>query len=209
MFNLLEDQFINSAVSRAEQSRISYNLQKEEFRSLNESLQIYLNDIKTIDDSNRRLQENIEQIRTNYILTLENLLKRLPNDFHEQSQILNEAHIDRYTFKSRSRRLINEREEIKRRIHFIASDEKEQLKRLSHLQKKERVVHNEFMELKEKLQNCLNYIEIEKQNHRQAMNKVDNLQVQLEKICIERSKTEVKREEILIIIIIFFHSDLV
>ncbi|CAF3156375.1 unnamed protein product [Rotaria sp. Silwood2] len=190
MFNLFEDQLIDDIVSRAEQSRISYNSQREEFRNLNASLQTYLGDIKTIDDNNRHLQENIHQIRTNYISTLENYLKHLLNDFRQISQQLTEVHIDRYKFKSRARRIVNEREEFKRRINFIAANEKEQIKRLNILQKKERSVRNEFLKLNEQLQNCLTYVENEKQIHQKAMNKVDSLQLQLEQICVERSKTE-------------------
>ncbi|CAF1217905.1 unnamed protein product [Rotaria sordida] len=190
MFYLLEDQLIDDIVSRAEQSRISYNLQREEFHNLNGNLQTYLNNIKTIDDDNHHLKENIQQIRTNYISTLENDLKYLLNDFHQLSQKLTEIHIDRYKFKAHTRRIVNEREEFKQRINFIASNEKEQIKHLNILQKKERSVRNEFLKLNEQLQNCLNNVENEKQAHQQAMNKVDSLQVQLEQICIERSKTE-------------------
>jgi pimeloyl-ACP methyl ester carboxylesterase len=40
------------------------------------------------------------------------------------------------------------------------------------------------------MQNLYNYLQTEKQTHQQAMVKVDDLQIQLEQICIERSKTE-------------------
>ncbi|CAF3772870.1 unnamed protein product [Rotaria sp. Silwood1] len=190
MFNIFEDQLIDDIVSQVEQSRISYNLQREEFHNLNTNLQTYLDNIKTIDNDNYHLQEDIQQIRTNYISTLENYLKRLLNDFRQLSQQLTDIHIDRYKYKSRARRIINEREEFKRRINFIANNEKEQIKCLNFLQKKERTVRNELLKLNEQLQHCLKYVENEKQTHQQAMNKVDNLQVQLEQICVERSKTE-------------------
>lgn len=194
MLDLIDDRLINDVVSRAEQSRISYNLQTEEFRSLNANLQTYLNEIKVIDDENRDLQDDIRQIRSNYILTLENILTRLPNDFSQKSRELTEENIKRYKEKSRTRRFINEREELKRRIQFVSNDGKEQIKCLNILQKKERSVYNEFIKLKEQLQNCLNSIENEKQTHQQSMKKVDNLQIQLEQVCVERSKTEVNKK---------------
>jgi chromosome segregation ATPase len=190
MFNLFEDQLIDDAVLRAEQSRVSYNLQTEEFRSLNTNLQTYLDDIKIIDDDNHKLQENIEQIRTQYIITLENHLKRLPNDFRIQSQLLNDVHIERYKLKSRTRRFLTEREEYKRRINFVSRNEKDQIKQLNILQKQERIIRNEFTQLNEQLQRTLKYVENEKQIHQQAMDRVDDLQIQLEQKCVERSKTE-------------------
>jgi len=190
MFNLFEDQLIDDAVLRAEQSRVSYNLQTEEFRSLNTNLQTYLDDIKIIDDDNHKLQENIEQIRTQYIITLENHLKRLPNDFRIQSQLLNDVHIERYKLKSRTRRFLTEREEYKRRINFVTRNEKDQIKQLNILQKQERIIRNEFTQLNEQLQRLLKYVENEKQIHQQAMDRVDDLQIQLEQKCVERSKTE-------------------
>jgi len=200
MLNTPEDQLLDDVVSRVEQSRFSYKLQTEEFRNLNTNFQTYLNDTKIIDDANRQLQENIEQIRTNYIITLENHLKRLPEDFRQESHILTEAHIERYKSKSRAKRFINEREELKKRIHFVASNEKDQIKRLNNLQKQERLIENEFKIINEQIQNLYNYLQTEKQIHREAMDKVDNLQLQLEQICIERSKTEFEiqtlREEV-------------
>jgi chromosome segregation ATPase len=200
MLNFVKDQLLDDVVSRAEQSRFSYTLQTEEFRNLNSNLQAYLNDIKIIDEENRQLQDNIEQIRTNYIITLENHLKRLPEDFREESSILTEAHIERYKSKSRAKRSINEREELKKRINFAVSNEKNQIKRLNNLQKQERLVNNEFKNLNAQIQNLYNYVQTEKQTHQQAMDKVDNLQIQLEQICIERSKTEFEiqtlREEV-------------
>lgn len=180
----------NDVVLRAEQSRVSYNLQTEEFRNLNANLEIYLGDIKIIDNDNSQLQETIEQIRTRYILTLENNLKRLPNDFRIQSQILTDAHLERYKFKSRTRRLLAEREELKRRIHFVSTNEKDQTKYLNNLQKQERSIQNQFNQLNEQYQHVLKYVENEKQLHQQAMNKVDHLQIQREQIFIERSKIE-------------------
>ncbi|CAF1382348.1 unnamed protein product, partial [Rotaria sordida] len=156
-----------------------------EFRNLNENLRTYLNDIKKIDDKNRQLQNNIEQIRTNYIKALENHLKRLPEDFRQESHVLAEAHIERYKSKSHAKRFINEREEIKKRINFVASNEKEQIKRLNTLQKQQSLVEKELKNLNEQLQNLYSYVENEKQTYRQAMDKVDDLQIQLEQICIE------------------------
>jgi chromosome segregation ATPase len=200
MFNLLEDQFLDDAVFRAEQSRFSYTLQMEEFRSLNSNLQVYLNDIKSIDDENHQLQENIEQLRTNYVVTLESHLKRLPEDFRQESQTLTEAHLERYKSKSRAKRFSNEREELKKRIHFLVTNEKDQTKRLNHLQKQDRSVTNEFKSLNQQIQTLYHYVQTEKHNHQEAMNKVDHLQIQLEEICIERSKTEFEiqtlREEV-------------
>jgi chromosome segregation ATPase len=187
MLNPLED----DVFSLAERSRFSYNLQTEEFRNLNTNLQTYLNDIKRIDDENRQLQTNIDEIRSNYLITLENHVKRLPEDFRQESSILTEAHIERYKSKSRAKRFINEREELKKRIHFLASNDKEQIKRLNNLQKQERLVQNEFKNLNDQIQNLYTYVENEKQTHRQAMEKVDYLQIQLERSCIDRSKTEV------------------
>jgi chromosome segregation ATPase len=190
MFSLFQDPLIDDVFTRAEQSRVSYNLQTEEFRSLNANLQTYLGDIKIIDDNNHQLQENIEEIRGKYFLTLENHLKRLPNDFRQQSEILTTAHFQRYQFKSRTRRLNSEREELKRRIQFLASSEKDQSKHLNLLQKQERTVRNEFIQLNEQYQRLVKYVDSEKQLHRQAMEKVDDFQHQLEQICVERSKTE-------------------
>jgi hypothetical protein len=186
MFSLFNDQFI----LRAEQSRVSYNLQTEEFRSLNANLENYLGDIKIIDDENRQLQENIQLIRTKYISTIENHLKGLPNDFREHSQILTDAHIERYKYKSRTRRLVTEREELKRRIQFVANSEKDQIKYLNILEKQERSNRNELEKLNKEYQRLVKYVENEKQIHRQAMNKVDNLQIKLEQTCIDRSKIE-------------------
>ncbi|CAF4982603.1 unnamed protein product, partial [Rotaria sp. Silwood1] len=190
MFNIIDDHLVDDIFLRAKQSHIAYNLQTEEFHNLNENLQTYLNDIKKIDDENHQLQNNIEQIRTNYIKILENNLKYLPENFRQESHILTEAHIERYKSKSHAKRFINEREELKKRINFIASNEKEQIKRLNNLQRQQCLVEKELKILNEQLQNLYNYIENEKQTHQQAMNKVDDLQIQLEQICIERSKTE-------------------
>ena len=191
MLTLLEDQLLNEAVSRAELSRISYNLQTEEFRNLNADLETYLGDIKVIDDNNRRLHESIEEIRLNYILIIEDHLKRLPNDFRQQSQTLTEANLERYKLKSRARRFISEREEFKRRINFIAKDEKQQIKHLNILQKQERSVRHEFNKLYEQIQKLSSYVESERKIYQQTISKFDHLQVKLEQICNERSKTEV------------------
>ncbi len=195
MFNIFDD-----VVFRAEQSRFSYTMQTEEFHQLNTNLQTYLNDIKRIDDENRQLEENIEQIRTNYILTLENHLKCLPEDFREGSQLLTEAHLERYKFKARAKRFLNEREELKRRINFLSTNEKIQIKSLNNLQKQERKIDNELNILTEQIQNLYHHVQTEKQIHQQTMNKVDYLQVQLEQISIERSKQEFEiqtlREEV-------------
>ncbi|CAF3295658.1 unnamed protein product [Rotaria sp. Silwood2] len=190
MLNFFGDHLLDDVFSRAKQSRLEYNIQTEEFRNLNGNLQTYLNDIKKIDDENHQLQNNIEQLRTNYIKTLENHLKRLPEDFRQESHTLTEAHIERYKSKSHAKRFINEREELKKRINFVASNEKEQVKRLNNLQRQQCSVEKELKSLNEQLQNLYSYVEIEKQTHQQAMDKVDDLQIQLEKISIQRSKAE-------------------
>ncbi|CAF1959714.1 unnamed protein product [Rotaria magnacalcarata] len=190
MFNLLGDHLFEDVVTRVEQSRVAYNSQAEDFRDLNGSLQAYLKDIKKIDHENRLLQDNIEQIRTNYILTLDNHLKRLPQDFREHSHKLTEAHIERYKSKSQARRFINEREELKKRINFVSSNEKEQIKRINNLQRHQNLVQKELKSLNEQLQHLYGFVENEKQQHLQAMSKVDELQIQLEHICIQRSKAE-------------------
>jgi chromosome segregation ATPase len=194
MFHLLDDHVLDDIVSRAEQSRVSYNIQTEEFRHLNGNLQTYLSDIKTIDDENHQLQNNIEQIRSNRILTLENHFKDLPDDFRQQSYTLTEAHLERYKSKSRAKRFISEREELKKRIHFVTNNDKIQTKQLNNLQKQERLTHSELLKLNEQIKNVFTYVETERQTHRQAMIKVDNLQGELERISVERSKTEVKKK---------------
>ena len=191
MYGLLEDRCLDDVVSRAEQARLSYSLQHEEFRYLNANLQVYLTDMKRIEDENRQLEGMIEQIRNDYILTLEQHLKRLPNDFRQESQTLNNAHLERYRSKSRARRHLNEREETKKRIQFLVSQEKEASKRCNQLQKQERSMNNEMAKLNEQMQHLLRHVENEKQTHRQAMEKVDQLQLQLEQACVQRSKTEV------------------
>lgn len=190
MFNLLKDQLIDDAVLRAEQSRVSYNSQTEEFRLLNADLQTYLTNIKFTDEENRQIQENIEDIRRKYILTLENHLQRLPNDFREQSQTLTNAHLERYRLKSRLRRCANEREEWKRRIQFLTNTDKEQTKYFTHLQKQDQLHRQEFQKLNEHYQRLTKSLANEKELHRQAMTKVDQLHLQLEQSWIDRSKTE-------------------
>ena len=190
MFNLLKDQLIDEAVLRAEQWRVSYNLQTEEFRSLNANLQTYLGDIKTIDDENRQLQESIEEIRTKYILSLENHLKVLPNDFREQGQTLTNAHLERYRLKSHVRRCVTEREEWKRRIQFLTNNDKQQTKYFNQLERQDRLHRQEFQKLNEQFQRLVKLLANEKELHRQAMTKVDQLQIQLEQSWIDRSTTE-------------------
>lgn len=190
MFNLFKDQLIDEAVHRAEQWRVSYNLQAEEFRSLNANLQTYLGDIKTIDDQNRQLQESIEEIRTKYILNLENHLKLLPKDFREQGQTLTNAHLERYRLKSRVRRCVTEREEWKRRIQFLTNNDKQQTKYFHQLERQDRLHRQEFQKLNEQYQRLGKTVANEKELHRQAMTKVDQLQTQLEQSWIDRSKTE-------------------
>ncbi|UJR14875.1 hypothetical protein I4U23_001860 [Adineta vaga] len=197
---MLEGQLLNDVLSRVEQSRFSYNSQTEEFRSLNTNFQTYLIDIKQIDDDNNRLQQSIEDIRTNYIQTLENHLKRLPEDFRQESHVLTEAHFERYKSKSRAKRFLNEREEIKKRINFLMNNEKEQSKRLNYLQRQDRIIQNELKSISEQFQSVHNHLEREKQIHQQTMNKVDQLHLKLEQVCVERSKTEFEvqnlREEV-------------
>lgn len=190
MFNLMKDQLIDDAVLRAEQSRVSYNLQTEEFRSLNANLQTYLTDIKITDEKNRQIQEAIEDIRTKYIQTLENHLQRLPKDFREQSQSLTNVHLERYRLKSRLRRCATEREEWKRRIQFLTNTDKEQTKYFAQLQKQDQFHRQEFQKLNEHFQRLTKTLANEKELHRQAMAKVDQLHAQLEQSWIDRSKTE-------------------
>jgi chromosome segregation ATPase len=190
--NVLESHLLDDVVFRVEQSRFESNFQAEEFRHLNTNFQTYLTDIKQIDDENSQLQNNIEQIRTAYIRTLENHLKRLPEDFRQESHVLTEAHLERYKSKSRAKRFFNEREEMKKRINFVGNNEKEQLKRLNHLQRQERTVQNEMKSLHDQYRNAVSHVEREKRVHQQAMKKIDQLQVQLEQVSIERSKTEVR-----------------
>ena len=184
---------LDDAAVRADQFRRSYDSQTEEFRHLNADLQRYLDEIRTIDHDNCELQDSIEQHRTSYVATLEEHLTRLPDDFREQSHILTDAHIERYRSKSRARRFTSERDELKRRIQFVASNEKEQGKRLRLLEKHDRLVSSEFLKLKDQIQTLKVALETEKQQHRQAVDKFDGLQLKFEKICIDRSTAEVGR----------------
>ncbi|CAF1577086.1 unnamed protein product, partial [Rotaria sordida] len=68
-------------------------------------------------------------------------LKRLPEDFRQESHILTEGHIEHYKSKLHAKRFINEREELKKRIDFVARNKKEQIKRLNNLQKQQRIIH--------------------------------------------------------------------
>lgn len=205
MFNSVGGHLLDDVVSRVEQSRLAYSSQTEEFHGLNTNLETYLNDLKEIDDENRQLQDSVEQIRTNYISTLENHLKRLPDDFRQQSRTLTEAHIERYKLKSHAKRFVNEREEVKKRINFLANNEKEQMKRLNLLQKHQSSLEKELKRLREQMKTLYDCVENEKQKHREAMTKVDELQIQLEQVCNQRSKTEVKQKYFtsLIFLIIF------
>ena len=164
---------ILNVASRTEQSRFSYTIQTEEFRSLNSNLENYLNDIKQIDDDNRQLQENIEQIRTDYVRTLESHLKGLPEDFRRESLVLTEAHLERYRSKSRAKRFLSEREELKKRINFLANNEKEQIRRINQLEKQERKVVNECRILNEQIENLSQYVQTERHIHQQAMERVE------------------------------------
>lgn len=190
MFNRFEERLVDEMASRTEQSRFSYSNQTEDFRQLNTNFEIYINDMKRIDEENIQLQKSIDEIRLNYISTLENHLKRLPEDFRQESQILNDAHVERYKLKCRAKRFHNEREESKKRIHFVVTNEKLQLKRLNQLEKLELKLEQDFRTLNEQLQKVYSYVQTEKQRHQQAMDKVDCLRVQLEQSSIERSKTE-------------------
>ncbi|CAF1133464.1 unnamed protein product, partial [Didymodactylos carnosus] len=186
---LLSNQ-IDDVVNRAERSRLSYNQQTDEFRQLNHDLQAYLGDIRTIDDENRQKIDNIEHLRNEYVSTIENLLKKLPADFHVNSILLNDAVLDRYRHKSKAKRLQMEKDELKQRIGFLLQNEKDQHKVLTNLGKQERFVKQEFSKLNEQMKSLLIYVENEKQQNRQAMEKLDNLLIQLEKSSIDKAKTQ-------------------
>lgn len=172
--------------------RHSYDVQTEEFRLLNADLTTYLNEMKTLDDDNRQLQQMIDEIRKSYLIDLENHLLRVPENFRDQSRKLTSAHLERYKFKCRARRFVAEREEFKRRIHFVAVDEKQQIKHLKILEKQHRAILKENQHIVEQLETYLKNFEKEKTIHRQAMDRVDQLQHEYERICVERSKSEVK-----------------
>ena len=187
MFNLFD-----RAVHQAEQSRQSYNVQTEEFRSLNENFTSYLDEIKTIDGFNRQLQQQIDQMREEFVRLLETHLLRAPDEFRELSRALTAAHLERYKFKSRARRFAAEREEWKRRIRFVSADTKEQIKQLNLMEKRHRASCTEHRQIAEQITNLGRHVENEKIHHRQAMDRVDQLQQDFERVCVERSKTEVK-----------------
>lgn len=180
----------DDVVFRIEQSRSSYNNQADEFRSLNSNLENYLDNIRTIDNNNQQLQEQIEQIRREYLLTLENHFKRLPDDFHAQSQTLTNVHLQRYQFKSRTRRLHAERQELKRRIEFLSSTEKLHLKHLTNLQKQDRLIQHELIKLTEQYENLCKQVQNVKHIYQQSMGQLDQLQIHYEDICSQRSKSE-------------------
>ena len=191
MFSILEDRFVDDIASRADQFRSSYYLQTEEFRHLNENLLTYVNDMKRMDNENRQLERTIDEIRKAYVATLASQLERLPADFREESNTLTTANLERYRSKSRARRCLNEREELKKRIHFLSVNEKEYNKRLNSLQRQDRTMRTEITRLAEHYRQLTDYVQAEKQTHRRAMSKVDELQNAFEQICIDRSKTEV------------------
>jgi chromosome segregation ATPase len=185
------EQSLSSLNDQTEQSHSSFNHRTDEFYHLNANLQTYLDEIRNIDDNNQRRKEDIEQIRTNYLSTLEQHLEGLQNDFGEQRQKLTDEHSERYKSKLQARRLTSECEETKRRIQFVKSNEKEQMKRRNHLQKHERTTQNGLRRLNEQLQKLEGCVEYEKQLHGQAMHKVDQLYTQLEQTCVQRWQTEV------------------
>ncbi|CAF1540877.1 unnamed protein product, partial [Didymodactylos carnosus] len=190
----VEEQLLSSQiddyVNRAERSRLSYNQQTDEFRQLNHDFQAYLGDIRTIDDENQEKTAKIEHLRNEYISTIENLLRKLPGDFHVNSTILNDAVLDRYRLKSKVKRLQMEKDEFKKRIGFLVQNDKDQQKMLTNLVKQERFVKQEFSKLNEQMKSIMMYVENEKQQNRQAMEKVDSLLVQLEKSSIDKAKTQ-------------------
>jgi len=185
MFHLFDD-----VVFHIEQSRSSYNNQTNEFRGLNTNLENYLENIKTIDHDNRQLQQQIEQIHGEYLLTLENHFKRLPDDFHEQSRILTDVHLQRYQLKSRTRRLHAQRQEFKRRIEFVSTTEKSQLKHLAHLQKQDRHLRQDLSQLTDQYEKLFNQVQNDKLIYQQSMTIFDQLQIHFEDICLQRSKSE-------------------
>ena len=187
MFNLFD-----RVVHQAEQSRQSYNVQTEEFRSLNEDFTSYLDEIKTIDGLNRQLQQQIDTIRDDFIKMLETHLRRAPDEFRQWSQTLTVAHLERYKFKSRARRFVAEREEWKRRIRFVSADSKEQVKQRTLTEKRHRTSCQEHRQIVQRMNQFVQHVENEKILHRQAMDRLDQLQQDFERVCVDRSKTEVK-----------------
>ena len=195
MLNLIDECCLDGLLLRVEQSRLSYTVQREEFHQLNENLQIYLHEMKRVEDENRQIQTKIDELRGNYFSTLEQHLKRLPSDFQQESEILNQAHLERYRSKSRARRHLNEREELKKRVQFLLNQEKQQMKIINNLNKQKHRLTIESMKLNEQIQHLMNYVDKEKQTYHHSMEKVDQLYLQLEQICVERSKTEVNFRE--------------
>ena len=162
----------------------------EEFHQLNSHLQIYLDDIKRIDQHNRQLQEIIDHFRQDFLRTLEEHFTRLPKDFRGESDVLTQAHVQRYEWKSRARRFLAEREELKKRIYFLVHSEKEQTKRRIVLERTDRQLENDCEIIQEQLRHVYHYVQREKQIHQQSMDHLDQLRIQLEQISIERSKRE-------------------
>lgn len=172
----------------------------EEFHQLNSHLEIYLDDIKRIDDENGRLQEQIDRLRTDYIQSVESHLKRLPEDFRDESDVLTRAHRQRYEWKSRAKRFLAEREELKKRIYFLGNAEKEQVKRRHMLEKFQRQLELDCRRIREQMNNLSENVQREKQIHQQSINHLDQLRLQLEQISIERSRRQFEiqslREEV-------------
>jgi chromosome segregation ATPase len=186
-----DSHWLDNVLMQMEQSKISYDVQREEFHQLNDSLQVYLTDMKSIEDDNRYLHEKIGKLRSNHLVSLEEHLKRLPNDFRQESDILNRAHVERYRSKSRARRYINEREELKKRIHFLVNQDKLDRKQMNRLRKQEHSMSNEIKQLHEEIERVRHHVDNEKQNYQQSMNVFDRLQREFEHVCVERSKAEV------------------
>lgn len=162
----------------------------EEFHQLNSYLQIYLNDIKRIDEHNRQLQQTIEHHRREYLQTFEEHFTRLPDDFRGESEVLTQAHRQRYEWKSRARRYLAEREELKKRIYFLIHTEKEEIKHRNLLERINSQSINDLRIIKDQFQHVYRYVQREKEIHQQLMDHLDQLRIQLEQISIERSKQE-------------------
>ena len=173
----------------------SYQNQCEEFHHLNENLQLFLNDMKLLDEQNRHYEQSIETIRRDYVNTLEYHLKRLPADFRQESEALNDAHLERYRSKSRARRFLNEREELKKRIQFLVHQDRERNKRIDRFEKQDQQMKNDLKMLNDQIHQYDQIVHNEKQNYRQAMDKLDQLYLQYEQICVDRSRTEVRHDD--------------
>ena len=164
----------------------------EEFHQLNENLQLFVNDLKSLEDQNRIYRENLFELRRESFQDFEENLKRLPRDFRHESDVLNAAHVERYRSKSRARRFVTEREEMKKRIQFLVQWDRDQSKRVDRAEKSEQKLQNELKLLNDQLDQLDEIVRNEKNLYERSMKKLDELFVEYEDKCVERSQTEVK-----------------